>query len=151
MIVAHGGMFTPAYASPEQIEGRPPTARTDIWSWAATVIEMFAGGLYWSSGHLIGEFFDSFLANWSQDEAAPYPPDRVTKLLKRCFSKEPEGRPSDMAEIVAELAAEFGRITGKAYPRPEPTLGPGDGRQLEQPWSLHAGLGQAGDCAHALG
>lgn len=130
VIVAGGGMFTPAYASPEQIHGKPLTAATDLWSWAATVVEMFAGGLYWSSGHLVGEFLVSFLDNWSEEEVAPCPPDNIVRLLKRCFAKDPEARPSTVAEVVAVLVEEFGRVTGKPYQRPAPTMGPATGESL---------------------
>ena len=38
-----GGGGTPAYMSPEQWGGRPLSRRTDLWSWALAVLEMFLG------------------------------------------------------------------------------------------------------------
>ncbi len=40
VFVSSGGM-TPAYCSPEQAEGRSLTRKTDIWSWAISILEMF--------------------------------------------------------------------------------------------------------------
>ena len=42
ILVSSGGM-TPAYCSPEQQSGTHLTRRTDIWSWAVSVLEIFAG------------------------------------------------------------------------------------------------------------
>lgn len=119
LVVDGAGMFTPAYASPEQIAGKPLSSRTDIWSWAGTVVEMFAGGMYWASGHLLGEFLESMLENWSKDEIAPHPPTRVIDLLRKCFAKNPESRPETMAEVAAVLIEEYQRLTHKPYPREE--------------------------------
>ena len=42
ILVTSGGM-TPAYCSPEQANGKPLSRKTDIWSWAISVFEMFVG------------------------------------------------------------------------------------------------------------
>ena len=41
-IVPNGG-YTPAYCSPEQSLGEPLTRRTDIYSWAVSILEMYLG------------------------------------------------------------------------------------------------------------
>ena len=124
LVVDGAGMFTPAYASPEQISGKPLSSRTDIWSWAATVVEMFAGGMFWASGHLLGEFLESLLQHWSEEETVPYPPPGVIDLLRRCFAKSPESRPETMAEIAAVMIEEYRKATNQPYPRQEPTRSP---------------------------
>ena len=42
-----GGGATPAYMSPEQSSGVPLTRRTDVWSFAVSVLEMFLGRREW--------------------------------------------------------------------------------------------------------
>ncbi|MDR3298770.1 MAG: serine/threonine protein kinase, partial [Candidatus Accumulibacter sp.] len=42
-LVSASGAYTPAYCSPEQINGETLTRRTDIYSWAVSVLEMFLG------------------------------------------------------------------------------------------------------------
>ena len=49
ILVSWGGM-TPAYCSPEQAAGRPLSRKTDIWSWAVSVLEMFVGAVTWMVG-----------------------------------------------------------------------------------------------------
>jgi hypothetical protein len=47
LIVPGSGAMTPAYCSPEQANGFPVTRRTDLWSWALSVLEMFQGERTW--------------------------------------------------------------------------------------------------------
>jgi len=54
MLVSWGGR-TPAYASLEQMAGKKLSRRTDIWSWAVSVLEMFAGEVTWGAGPAAGE------------------------------------------------------------------------------------------------
>jgi serine/threonine protein kinase, bacterial len=43
--VTHAGMAagTPTYVAPEQIRGRPPTARTDVYAWGVVAFEAVSG------------------------------------------------------------------------------------------------------------
>jgi WD40 repeat protein/serine/threonine protein kinase len=124
MVVAGAGMYTPEYASPEQLRGARLTRRTDIWSWAVSVVEMFAGGLLWSVGIAVEEFLNKNLANWAGlENAGPRPPGVVARILRKCFEMEQEDRPSSLLEIVAVLREEYQQIMGKVYPRLEPTVG----------------------------
>jgi hypothetical protein len=45
-----GSGSTPAYCSPEQYLQQTLTRRTDLWSWALSVLEMFKGGRRWDVG-----------------------------------------------------------------------------------------------------
>ncbi|MFF7144809.1 serine/threonine-protein kinase [Streptomyces nodosus] len=49
VLVSSGG-FTPAYASPEQLAGEPLGRRTDVWSFAVSVLEMCVGRITWPGG-----------------------------------------------------------------------------------------------------
>ncbi len=123
MFAPGAGAYTPLYASPEQVHGLAISRKSDIWNWAAGIVEMFAGDTFWASGLAVGEFFREFTANWSPDEIAPRPPDLLVKLLKRCFQPAPEDRPADMKYIVRVLTRVFKEEIGKNYPRTEPKRG----------------------------
>jgi WD40 repeat protein/serine/threonine protein kinase len=56
------GVMTPAYRSPEQAKGQPLSRQSDIWSWAVSILEMFAGKVFWESGEKAIEALESFLA-----------------------------------------------------------------------------------------
>ena len=49
-----GGAYTPMYCSPEQMNGDTLTRRTDVWSWAVSVLEMFLGQRPWMNGAVAG-------------------------------------------------------------------------------------------------
>ena len=53
--------MTPAYASPEQAAGQSLTRRTDIWSWAVSVLEMFTGEATWPMGAAAGLALETYL------------------------------------------------------------------------------------------
>jgi hypothetical protein len=50
--------LTPAYCSPEQAAGRSVTRRTDLWSWAVSILEMFTGATTWKIGSAAGEVLE---------------------------------------------------------------------------------------------
>ena len=58
---ARGG-YTPAYCSPEQLLGKQEiTRRTDIYSWAVTVLEMYLGERSWIAGPAVELDCDGYL------------------------------------------------------------------------------------------
>jgi WD40 repeat protein len=123
--VAGAGAMTPAYCSPEQRAKEPLTRRTDVWSWGASVLEMFAGGVQWMSGPEVEEALNSYLEEWSEgarteQEGVPKMPEEVVALLRWCFRRSPQQRPRDMREVAEMLGDIYRKETGKAYPRTEP-------------------------------
>jgi WD40 repeat protein/serine/threonine protein kinase len=128
VVVAGAGAMTPAYCSPEQRAKEPLTRRTDVWSWGASVLEMFAGGLQWVAGPEVEEALDAYLEEWSRGERSegdgpPEMPGGVVALLRRCFHRSPQERPRDMREVAETLLDIYRRETGRAYPRKEPQAG----------------------------
>ncbi|HDP33750.1 MAG TPA: hypothetical protein ENN29_01430, partial [Candidatus Hydrogenedentes bacterium] len=70
IFVSKGGM-TPAYCSPEQDAGNRLSRKTDLWSWAVSLLEMFQGEATWQSGALAGGALEIFLKHNGEDERIP--------------------------------------------------------------------------------
>jgi serine/threonine protein kinase len=85
--VKGSGYMTPAYASPEQASGEHLSTKTDIWSWAASLLEMMKGEVDWShgqaAGHALKEYYGKSMAD-----------DPIAKLLSACLSLDPSRRPN---------------------------------------------------------
>jgi WD40 repeat protein/serine/threonine protein kinase len=116
VMATYGGM-TPAYCSPEQARREKVTRRSDLWSWAVTVLEMFVGGIEWPSGSLAGKVLELKLA--SPAFLVPMP-DPLADLLKQCFKINPDERPHSMEEVVQELRTIYVKLYKKPYPRNSP-------------------------------
>jgi predicted Zn finger-like uncharacterized protein len=119
VMVSSGGM-TPAFCSPEQLQGQPVSRKTDIWSWGLSVLAMFAGAANWSAGYLAAGALQAYLNQGPADERLPPMPPVLIELLKRCFRPDPEARPKDMREIVTVLQELYREATGSAYQREAP-------------------------------
>jgi WD40 repeat protein/serine/threonine protein kinase len=124
--VTFAGM-TPAYCSPEQAaaaggrRGVRLTAATDAWSWAVSVLEMFAGRRLTGRGQAAGEALETFLRGGGADDArVPAMPAGVGELLRRCFEQDPATRPSNFGKIAAELGELYRAELGTAHERPAP-------------------------------
>ncbi|GAA4520151.1 hypothetical protein GCM10023191_096660 [Actinoallomurus oryzae] len=116
VVSVHG--LTPAYASPEQSAGRRVDRRTDVYSFAVSVLEMFTGGISWMSGATAGA---ALAARRERPEpGVPEPPKDLAELLARCLSPHPAGRPASMGEVAAELTEIYRRVVGTPYPRSAP-------------------------------
>ena len=121
-VVPGAGALTPAYASPEQTAGEPLTVKSDLWSWAASVLEMFAGGLFWQSGTDVEESLSSYLRDLPEEVDLPAMPEAVANLLRRCFESRKAERPSNMLEVASTLEEIYRQALDGNYPRrvPEP-------------------------------
>jgi WD40 repeat protein/serine/threonine protein kinase len=117
-VLVEGGGMTPAYASPEQAAGLPVGRRTDVWSFAVSVLEMCVGEVTWMAGPVAG----AALAD-VRDRPGDLPvalPRTLADLLARCLADDPADRPSDMAVVAAELIEIMVAETGRPYPREAP-------------------------------
>lgn len=112
-IVAHGNACTPAYCSPEQATRNALTRRTDIWSWAVSVLEMFMGGRTWVHGPVAGAACEDYFSMGR----IPIP-ESMKAVLGWCFREEEKERPHDFQIVEEELLKIYRETTGREYARP---------------------------------
>ena len=128
-----GKGMTPAYASPEQAEAQLKnvelTLQSDIWSWALSVLEMFAGRPFWARaempdyawGQTALQALEHYLSGELEDAAISEMPAGLADLLKECFQKDPAVRPASMDVIAERLIKMYAAETGQPYPREKPS------------------------------
>lgn len=133
---AYGGM-TIEYCSPEQAEaGRMAHAgidesqwpiisrRSDIWSWAVTVLELFVGEVTWSTGQVADTALEQYKNDPLIQNLIPCMPLRVLNILEMCFQRDPKQRPPNLIGLANSLIEEYQKTAGSAYrlSYPEPSI-----------------------------
>src|SRR5688572_25530342 len=118
VLVSYGGM-TPAYCSPEQAQKLDLTRKTDIWSWAVSIWEMFSGSPPCRYGQTAAESFEQFSGNGIGDPGIRMPAG-LTSLLQDCFQINPVNRPTDMQTIAEALIQIYNEAIGVTYARVQP-------------------------------
>jgi Tol biopolymer transport system component len=92
------------YMAPEQIEGRPADARTDIFAFGALLYEMLTGRRAFE-----GSSSPALMAAIMRDEAPslesvkPPLPSALDRLVRTCLAKDPEDRFASMHDVLLEL------------------------------------------------
>ncbi|WP_327090248.1 serine/threonine protein kinase [Nonomuraea sp. NBC_01738] len=119
VLVPSGGL-TRAYASPEQASGEALGRRTDIYSFAVSVLEMFTGGITWMAGPIAGEALAAYRAEGPGEAGLPAMPGELADLLERCLSADPADRPGTMAEVATGLIEVYQHVSGGPCPRATP-------------------------------
>ena len=92
-------MGTPAYMSPEQAEGRPADARSDIFSFGAVLHEML-GGRRAFAGESAAAIIGAIIHKNPEPLKAPPP---LEAIVSKCLSKSPDGRFQSATELRVAL------------------------------------------------
>ncbi|GAA2783539.1 hypothetical protein GCM10010441_05530 [Kitasatospora paracochleata] len=121
-VLVTGGGMTPAYASPEQAMGQRVGRRSDVFSFAVSVLEMFNGGVTWMAGVAAGAALRAYRPEEPGLDGRPQIPRQVAELLERCLDDDPAARPGSMAEIADRLVVIHRETTGLSYPRRAPVM-----------------------------
>ena len=107
------------YMSPEQIEGKPPDARSDIFAFGAVLYEMLTG-----KPAFAGRTKASMIAAILSAEppplstVQPLAPPAQERVIKQCLAKDPDERWQNAGDIARELKwiAEGGSQTSTPLP-----------------------------------
>ncbi len=122
---AQGAKFagmTRAYCSPEQAKSAPLTARSDMWSWAISVLEMYCTKVTWPSGEEAPRALERASRGKYINPDAPRIPEGMISVLRRCFELDLNNRPQHMGEVANELKEIYASTFGSPYERPEPRM-----------------------------
>jgi serine/threonine protein kinase len=95
---------TPQYISPEQLEGKPADARTDIFAFGAVTYEMFTG-----KPAFIAESAAGLISAILKDEPPPMNegssaiPTSLVRSILRCLAKNPDDRWQTADDLLFQL------------------------------------------------
>ena len=95
---------TPFYMSPEQFQGLPVDARSDIYSFGIVFYEMLTGQLPFKGDSLP----QTMVANLNQSPLSPSQlvtelPTDIDEIVLRCLEKDPSNRFHNLNELLAQL------------------------------------------------
>jgi eukaryotic-like serine/threonine-protein kinase len=119
--LAHGGVLTPTmtppsltaqgtilgtlqYMAPEQLEGKPADARTDIFAYGAVVYEMLTGKRAFagrSQASLIGAIMHAEPPAIVAEQ--PLTPPALDRAIRTCLAKDPDDRWQSARDVWREL------------------------------------------------
>jgi serine/threonine protein kinase/Tfp pilus assembly protein PilF len=98
------GMGTVAYMSPEQLQGEPVDARTDLWSLGVVLFEMLTGHHPFQ-----GDYATAILTRHVQVARArtvqPEVPEALAEVVERLLRKDAAKRYQNANELLADLDA----------------------------------------------
>ena len=115
---------SPVYMSPEQVRNaRSVDARSDIWSLAVAVYELVTGALPFD-GEGVGEVLAQILDGQARPMRAHRPevPPGLDAVIGRCFHRDRDQRPGDVAELARALAPFGSGSADRRIQRIESTL-----------------------------
>jgi serine/threonine-protein kinase len=97
-------MGTVPYMAPEQLEGRPPDARTDVFAFGAVLYEMLTGRRAFQGGSPAG-VIAAILEHDPLPATLPEPsiPPALQRVLRRCLAKDPADRWQSASDLADEL------------------------------------------------
>src|SRR5262245_31240485 len=96
---------TAAYMSPEQAKGRPADKRSDVWAFGCVVYEMLTGARAFAPGDdNVSDVLAAVLKTEPDWRALPAStPPSVTRLLRRCLTKDPRERLHHIGDARLEI------------------------------------------------
>jgi len=123
---------TPAYSSPEQLRGEPPTVKSDLYAWGLIVLECLTGQPA-IQGSNVAEVFQKQL----NPSDVPLPPSifghSLGKVLNRVLEKNHTRRIASAALAYEEFSKiNFNTLVGQVQPQKETALQSEDATEVNQ-------------------
>ena len=109
---------TPAYMSPEQVQGEPGSTRSDLWAFGCVLFELLAARRAFMAPTM-AETIAAVLMSEPDWHALPSDtPHAVRDLLRRCLEKDARRRIADVGDVLT--AFERARLDGPSIERASP-------------------------------
>lgn len=110
---------TPYYMSPEQLEAKPQSSKSDIYSLGATLYEMIYGTPAFTGQSLSSVVYAKFAGQ------VKFPTDRnlpesLVSFIRRSLSVKPEARPQSAESAIEELQKILNAYESVPHPQPPP-------------------------------
>jgi serine/threonine-protein kinase len=104
-------MGTPAYMSPEQVQGQPIDGRSDIFSLGVILYEMSTGQRPFGKGKSLATIFNEIMLHTPEEpfRASPLIPHKLSDIIMKALSKDPDARfqsGREMADALHKSLAE---------------------------------------------
>jgi serine/threonine protein kinase len=91
---------TPGYLAPEQLQGKPADARSDIFAFGCVLYELLSGRRAFPGDTLAASLASTAMAEPRDIEGAP---KELEKLVRRCLRKDPARRIQHMGDVRVAL------------------------------------------------
>jgi len=124
VVDGEGGIGTPEYMAPEQLEGKLPTAASDVYAAGVMLYEMLVGKLPFPDLDAPGGLGMRLQGEPPSPRAArPEVPAALDGVVRRAMARQPGDRFADGAALAAALA-EVGAALDGPRSRPMPPVAP---------------------------
>jgi serine/threonine-protein kinase len=111
-----GAALLPNYLAPEQVLGKPFSARSDVFSAAVVLYELLARYPFPGDANVIAREIVHTVSEPLRN-LEPQIPEQLEKLIARALEKDPEQRLERMDELAAGLSLAAQRLRGTAAPQ----------------------------------
>jgi serine/threonine protein kinase/Tfp pilus assembly protein PilF len=109
---------TVAYMSPEQAQGQPADARSDIFAFGLVLYEMLSGRRAFS-----GESPNVTVAGLLRDEPPPLKASSsIQRIVSQCLAKQPSARYQAISEVKTALEQVSREMEAKSSAEPQPSI-----------------------------